>query len=329
MANPQKENGYTAIANELMDAFCRTRISGEAWQVLTAIIRKTYGYNKSSDMISLSQFCIMTTMQKSSVARAIRYLKGRNIIKTKPSGLSTIYQINKNYDEWTGVYNYDRKEIFKRDGYMCHICHSVKKETDLEVDHIVPLWLNGSNKPDNLKTACMKCNRTKGAERLRYTNLPQCQNDNQEVYKVATKAVAKLPHTKDNTKDNTKESGVVEAKASPTPKEKTKFFFKGITDFLEKKKTSEAELLGEILKKLSTEYGVESLQKKKKFWDEIVDFGDYWQEKTHNGKYEKWELQKTFDVEKRLRKWFRNNEKWSFNRNNQGSVGETIDLTKK
>jgi phage replication O-like protein O len=49
--SPQKEHGYTPIANEIYDAFVRTRISGEARQVLDCIIRKTYGYNKKEDKI--------------------------------------------------------------------------------------------------------------------------------------------------------------------------------------------------------------------------------------------------------------------------------------
>ena len=60
MANPQKENGYTAIANEIMEALCRHRIPGEDRQVLDVIFRKTYGFNKIEDYISLSQFVDMT-----------------------------------------------------------------------------------------------------------------------------------------------------------------------------------------------------------------------------------------------------------------------------
>ena len=45
MASPQTENGYVKIATELHDALCKTRISGEARQMLDVIIRKTYGYD--------------------------------------------------------------------------------------------------------------------------------------------------------------------------------------------------------------------------------------------------------------------------------------------
>ena len=38
MANPQTENGYTKIANEIMEALAHIRIPGEAMQVLLVIL---------------------------------------------------------------------------------------------------------------------------------------------------------------------------------------------------------------------------------------------------------------------------------------------------
>jgi len=67
---PQKENGYTPIANEIMDALCSHRISGEERQLLDCIIRKTYGWNKKVDEISLSQFMKMTGMYKTSHSKS-------------------------------------------------------------------------------------------------------------------------------------------------------------------------------------------------------------------------------------------------------------------
>ena len=67
MAEPQKENGYTPIANEIMDALCRIRIPGEERQVLDCIFRKTYGWNKCEDSISLTQFMEMTGLKKPAV----------------------------------------------------------------------------------------------------------------------------------------------------------------------------------------------------------------------------------------------------------------------
>ena len=56
MASPQLENGYTRIANEIMNALIKYRIAGEQMQCLLHIIRQTYGWGRKSDKISITQF---------------------------------------------------------------------------------------------------------------------------------------------------------------------------------------------------------------------------------------------------------------------------------
>lgn len=110
MASPQKENGYTAIANETMDALAKTRIPGEVRQVLDFILRKTYGWNKKSDQISLSQFVEGTGLTKVHVCRSINILKKMNIVTQKGNAKSLFtkkgndivitYDFQKNYAKW-------------------------------------------------------------------------------------------------------------------------------------------------------------------------------------------------------------------------------------
>ena len=77
---PQCEDGYTRIANELLDALCRIRIPGESMQIFCVILRKTYGYGKKIDRISLSQFVEATGMKKPNVCRALKQLQTLNVI---------------------------------------------------------------------------------------------------------------------------------------------------------------------------------------------------------------------------------------------------------
>lgn len=101
MANPQAENGYTKIANEIMEALAGIRISGEARQCLDVIIRKTYGYNKKDDHIALSQFYLLTKMPKSEICRALRKLATMNlVIGKKANDNGNIYRFNKDYSTW-------------------------------------------------------------------------------------------------------------------------------------------------------------------------------------------------------------------------------------
>jgi phage replication O-like protein O len=101
MASPQKENGYTAIANELMEALSAIRISGEARQCLDVIFRKTYGYNKQDDNIALSQFVKYTKMPKATICRALLKLVKMNIIIVKnDNDIGNNYRILKDYTQW-------------------------------------------------------------------------------------------------------------------------------------------------------------------------------------------------------------------------------------
>lgn len=102
MANPQKENGYTAIANELFEAVIAFRIPGEVRQVFDAILRKTYGYNKKEDYIANSQLVELTGMKKQNVSRALaRLLEHKLVIKTDYSSRKgNMLKINKDYHQW-------------------------------------------------------------------------------------------------------------------------------------------------------------------------------------------------------------------------------------
>ncbi len=100
---PQLEDGYTRIADELLEALAYININGEARRVLDVIIRKTYGFNKKRDRISLSQFCLATGLQKPNVVRAIRKLVDINIVIRTDNALGVIYAINKKYSTWQSL----------------------------------------------------------------------------------------------------------------------------------------------------------------------------------------------------------------------------------
>ena len=97
MADPQIENGFCMLPNELLEAIARIRIPGESMQVFLVIIRKTYGFHKHEDRISLSQFNLSTGLAKSSIIRALRILISMNLIYKKVNGTVSTYRILKDY----------------------------------------------------------------------------------------------------------------------------------------------------------------------------------------------------------------------------------------
>ena len=96
MASPQKENGFTPIANELLDALARTRIPGEARQLLDVIIRQTYGWQRKTVQITYKRFSEFTGLQNGHIYRGIRSLVDHQIIEISGEG----YGVQKNYDRW-------------------------------------------------------------------------------------------------------------------------------------------------------------------------------------------------------------------------------------
>jgi 5-methylcytosine-specific restriction endonuclease McrA len=51
-----------------------------------------------------------------------------------------------------------RYEILRRDNHACRYCGATAPQVKLNVDHVIPTSLGGSNAPTNLVTACADCN---------------------------------------------------------------------------------------------------------------------------------------------------------------------------
>jgi len=96
MANPQLENGYFRIANEIVEALIRTNLSSYQSRILWAILRKTYGYAKKEDRISLSQLAELTGLRKQHVWRSFRELRERNLVTKRGYFIA----FNKDYQQW-------------------------------------------------------------------------------------------------------------------------------------------------------------------------------------------------------------------------------------
>lgn len=124
MKTAQLENGYTKLANEIIDALSKIRISGEAMQCLFHILRKTYGWNKKSDKISISSFVLHTGIRKPGVIRALKKLQSMSIIIIKKdTSYVNEYLFNKDFSSW--------KPLSKKiQGVSKKIMGGIKKDTE-------------------------------------------------------------------------------------------------------------------------------------------------------------------------------------------------------
>jgi phage replication O-like protein O len=97
---PQTEDGYTRIANELLDAILFARLGGQQLAVVMAVVRKTYGYNKRSDEIGLSQIHKMTNIDKANLSRTIGQLVDMRVLHRIAGRYAHCLSLNKHYRQW-------------------------------------------------------------------------------------------------------------------------------------------------------------------------------------------------------------------------------------
>lgn len=77
---PQLEDGYTRIANAILEKLATINLSSYQTRVLFIIFRKTYGYGKKEDWISVSQIVKATGIHKAHISRTKKQLIIRKIV---------------------------------------------------------------------------------------------------------------------------------------------------------------------------------------------------------------------------------------------------------
>jgi len=232
MVNPQKENGNTQIANELLEAIIKAKLNGTEFSCLMFVIRKTYGWNKKTDKISLTQFVEATSSSMTAVCKALNKMTvAKTLVVDKCKNIN-VYSLNKRYNEWL------------------------------------------LNKSTVAKTLLAK---TKPATK---------QIDNQ--------LLAKTLDTKDTITKDTIQKTIKKNIKRKTPSEIAKDFF------------IQPEIQENFIQELINQ-GCDTHTAH----TEVLKFIEYWTEPNKSGTKERWQTEKTFEVGRRLKTWFRNYEKFN------------------
>jgi phage replication O-like protein O len=128
VASPQIEDGYTPIANEIVEALWRVNLSAYETRVLWYLFRKTYGWQKKSDMIALSQFEKSIGVDRRLVHRAIQSLRSKNMVVIYIDDRNHVsYGFQKDYDEWV-INGLSSKEMMKVSSVEMNTKETRKKE---------------------------------------------------------------------------------------------------------------------------------------------------------------------------------------------------------
>jgi phage replication O-like protein O len=98
----QIENGHTKIVNELLEQLVKACLLGSEYQVIFFVIRKTYGWQKTEDFVSLTQFELGTSLSRPTIVKTIKNLVYRNILvkRSLPGRHENAYKINKYWNTW-------------------------------------------------------------------------------------------------------------------------------------------------------------------------------------------------------------------------------------
>ncbi|GAA4880002.1 replication protein [Ferrimonas pelagia] len=90
--------GYTRIANNLLDHLLRTELSGLQQRVMLAVLRLTYGYGKSSDWLSPGQIAEALAYQGdiANLRRELRQLVTRGLLLKQGRAIGP----NPNLSQW-------------------------------------------------------------------------------------------------------------------------------------------------------------------------------------------------------------------------------------
>ncbi|MEO2212158.1 replication protein [Paenibacillus amylolyticus] len=104
MASPQVKNGYTILANEILDQISRQRFNGIQRSIIDTVWRYTYGYQRKSHYLATTFIAVAIEADLKGVKVEMQRLidwKVIHVIKEGHGARPRKIAFNKNYDEWT------------------------------------------------------------------------------------------------------------------------------------------------------------------------------------------------------------------------------------
>ncbi len=96
------EDGFTRIANLILEALAMARLNGMQKGICMFLFRRTYGWNRSEDAITLSEFAEACGSSRSYISRQITELIRKNIIcrVAYQPGKTPVYSFITRISDW-------------------------------------------------------------------------------------------------------------------------------------------------------------------------------------------------------------------------------------
>ena len=98
----QPENGFVKIHPAILELLAQRQLSGREFRCLLFLFRKTYGFQKKEDKISLSQWAEGTGIPRTRVGAVLDNLVNQNIIYRIDNGAKrpSRWGFNKHFETW-------------------------------------------------------------------------------------------------------------------------------------------------------------------------------------------------------------------------------------
>lgn len=96
------DDGYTKIANLILEALAMAKLSGTQKGICMFLLRRTYGWGKTDDAISLGEFADACDTSQAYISRQIKELLKKCVIKrvSYMPGHTPVYTFNTRVAEW-------------------------------------------------------------------------------------------------------------------------------------------------------------------------------------------------------------------------------------
>ena len=100
--NPQIEDGYTKIANELLEIIYKAPFNATQLKIMLCVVRFTYGFHRKTGKLSISYIATAINRDYRNVQREINNLVDLNILISEKNSSNSCRKlgINKKYNTW-------------------------------------------------------------------------------------------------------------------------------------------------------------------------------------------------------------------------------------
>jgi len=174
--SPQLEQGYTRIADAILEKVAKTKLNGTQFRILMIVWRSTYGWQKKDHELSLSYLVKATEINKRQIQRELNNMIELGIlteVKAPTFNTSRVIGFNKNYVKSTQVSRRDTGDVLdtSTDGkldtstggeldtqnkelnkqYNKDHENAIKMNSDFDVERVWKAYPNKKGKKDSFK----------------------------------------------------------------------------------------------------------------------------------------------------------------------------------